>query len=158
MTTTKIVVVESDRLLRTAIAEYLKRQAYTVLEAADAASALLHLEQGAIQAVLLDTHPAAQGTDLLKQIRNRPALAQLPVIALIASHCNLEALDYLKPGDYLSVPFDMQQLANRLKHLLEGLVSAKPCTANSEPAPTDGLAAPVPVGGSDDGRETHDGQ
>jgi DNA-binding response OmpR family regulator len=132
---TTIIVVESNRLLRTAIAQYLKGQGYSVLEAEEAQTALSLLEQKPVQALLLDTHPAPAGTELLRQIRKRPALAQLPVIALVASHLSPEALDYLKPGDYLSIPFDMAHLAWRLKQLLAGLTSAEPCAARAGPTP-----------------------
>jgi DNA-binding response OmpR family regulator len=132
-------------LLRTAIAQYLKGQGYSVLEAEDAQTALTLLEQKPVQALLLDTHPVAAGTELLKQIRKRPALAQLPVIALIASHLNPEALDYLKPGEYLNIPFDMEHLAWRLKQLLAGLASAEPCSANAGPTPIGQPALPGEV-------------
>jgi DNA-binding response OmpR family regulator len=155
MTTTTIIVVESDRLLRTAIAEYLKRQGYCAVEVAEAKPALQHLEQGNIQAMLLDTHPAAEGTDLLKQIRNRPTLAQLPVLALIASQGSLEALDYLQPGDYLSLPFEMEHLALRLKRLLAG--STAVLAVPSELVPACPVPPPEPLGGQDDGAEMPNG-
>ena len=116
----KIMVVEEDRLLRTAIAAYLTRQGHIVWEAIGSVRALEHLEQESVDAILLDTHPTAYGVDLLKQIRNQPALARTPVIALVTTESEIEVLDYVEPGGYVRIPFDMQYLDWMLNRLLSG--------------------------------------
>jgi len=115
---TTIMVVEEDRLLRTAIAAYLKMRGYTVREAPNAALALEGLTQEPVSAVLLDTEPAARGLALLKQIRQQPMLAQTPIIAIVATNGGAEALDYLEPGDYVRAPFDMPYLDWTIKKVL----------------------------------------
>ena len=115
-----VVVAEADRLLRSAVAAYLKGHGYSVLEAGDALSVLNHLRQANVEAVLLDTHLNSQGVDLLKSIRSQPEWAQIPVVAIVASDYNAETLDYLPPGDYLRVPFDMVLLNWVLENLLIG--------------------------------------
>ena len=113
-----IMLIEEDRLLRMAIAAYLTRQGYCVREAPDATLALAHLEQEPVDAILLDTHPEAHGLGLLKQIRSRPTLAHTPLIALVTTDCEAETLDYVEPGDYLRIPFDMPFLDWMLNRLL----------------------------------------
>jgi DNA-binding response OmpR family regulator len=115
-----VVVAEADRLLRSAVAAYLKGQGYSVLEAGDALSVLNHLRQANVEAVLLDTHLNSRGVDLLKSIRSQPEWAQIPVVAIVSSDYNTETLDYLPPGDYLRVPFDMVLLNWVLENLLVG--------------------------------------
>jgi DNA-binding response OmpR family regulator len=115
-----VVVAEADRLLRLAVAAYLKGQGYSVLEAGDALSVLNHLRQANVEAVLLDTHLNSRGVDLLKYIRSQPEWAQIPVVAIVSSDYNTETLDYLPPGDYLRVPFDMVLLNWVLENLLVG--------------------------------------
>ena len=113
-----IVVAEGDRLLRSAIAAYLKGHGYSILEAGDALSVLNHLRQTTVEAVLLDTYLNSQGVDLLKYMRSQPDLARIPVVAIVASDYNAETLDYLHPGDYLRIPFDMLFLDWVLQDLL----------------------------------------
>jgi DNA-binding response OmpR family regulator len=132
---TTIMVIETDRLLRCAIAVYLKRQKYGVLEATDAQSARECLERENVQAILLDTHPEEQSLNLLKHIRSRPSLAQVPIIALITANGLLEALDYLKPGDYLRIPFDMKHLDWLLQKLLARPTLAQPSLPNLSQPP-----------------------
>jgi DNA-binding response OmpR family regulator len=115
-----VVVAEGDRLLRAAVAAYLKGHGYSVLEAGDALSVLNHLRQAKVDAVLLDTHLDSQDVDLLKYMRSQPEWVQIPVVAMVASDCNAETLDYLPPGDYLRIPFDMALLSWVLQNLLIG--------------------------------------
>lgn len=119
---TTIMVVEEDRLLRTAISAYLRMQGYTVREEPNAALALAGLVQEPASVVLLDTDPAGRGLDLLKQIRKHPGLAQTPVIAIVAADSGAETLDYLEPGAHVRLPFDMQYLDWVLSSLLVGPV------------------------------------
>ena len=115
---TRIVVIEQDRLLRSALVTYLKRQGYEVLEAAHTAFALEYLEREPVEAVVLDAFSGIEGTDLLKQIRTRLSLAQVPILAIVATNCSSEMFDYLEPGDYVRLPFDMPYLGWVLKELL----------------------------------------
>lgn len=112
-----IVVVEADRHLRSAVTAFLTRQGYVVRETANARSALGILRGESVQAVLLDLYPAPDGETLLKHMRSQPDLACMPVIAMLDTDCG-ELLDYLEPGDYLHIPFDMQHLDWMLKKVL----------------------------------------
>ena len=113
-----IIVVEENRLLRCAIVANLRRQGYSVLEVISVTSALEFIKQQSAHAVLLDMHPLAESADLLRQMRSLPILAQLPVVAMVAANSSLDALDYLDPGMWLRLPFDMQFLDWLLKKLL----------------------------------------
>jgi DNA-binding response OmpR family regulator len=112
-----VILLETDRLLYTAIAAFLTRQGYDVREAASARSALHILQGESVQAILLDPYPAPDGETLLRRIRSRPDLARIPVIAMLGVECG-EILDYLKPGDHLHIPFEMQHLDWLLRKLL----------------------------------------
>ncbi len=113
-----IIVAEGDQLLRTALAAYLKSHCYSVLEAGDALSVLNHLRQVHVEAVLLDTCLKLQDVDLLKYIRSQPEWAEVPVVAMVTSDDSAETLDFLPPGDYLRIPFDMAFLNWVLQNLL----------------------------------------
>lgn len=113
-----VIVAEGDRLLRSALAIYLKGLGYSVLEADDALSLLNHLRQVPVEVVLLDTYLKLKGVDLLKYIRSQPEWAEVPVVAIVTSDDNAECLDYLAPGDYVRMPFDMASLNWVLQNLL----------------------------------------
>ena len=115
--TPTVVLLEMDRHLQAAVTAFLTRQGYAVREAADARSALDILRGESVQAILLDPYPAPDGEALLRQIRSQPGLARLPIIAMLAADCG-EMLDYLEPGDYLHIPFDLQHLDWLLRKLL----------------------------------------
>jgi CheY-like chemotaxis protein len=116
-----VVVAEGDRLLRSAVAAYLKNHGYSIIEAGDALSTLDHLRQATVDAVLLDTYLNWQDVDLLKYIRSQPEWACIPIVAIVAADYNIESLDCLRPGDYLRIPFDMPFLDWVLENLLAGL-------------------------------------
>lgn len=113
-----IIVVEENRLLRCAIVANLKRQGYSVLEVISVTSALEFMKRQSAHAVLLDMHPLTESAFLLRQMRSLPVLAQVPVVAMIAANSSLDALDYLEPGMWLRLPFDMQFLDWLLRKLL----------------------------------------
>ena len=115
---TRIIVVEQDRLLRHALVTYLKRQGYQVLEAALAALALERLECESADAIVLGAFSETEGAEVLRQIRTQLDLAQVPIVAIVAANCSSEMLDYLEPGDYVRIPFDMPFLDWVLKELL----------------------------------------
>lgn len=128
-----IVVLEEDRLLRYALTAYLRQQGYDVREATAPASVMDCLEHECVQAVILDVHPAAQNVELMKQIRSRAELAHMPIIAIIATNSSPEILDYLEPGDYLRIPFDMQHLGWLLRSLLAKQAGLKNNSLNTVP-------------------------
>ena len=112
-----ILVVEADHLLRSAIAAYLRKQRHVVFEATGVMAALEVLGRQFVQAAVIDTHPW-QSVELLKQIRGHPTLAGTPVIAIVGHDNIAEVLEYLEPGEYLRIPFDMPFLDWLLQKLL----------------------------------------
>jgi DNA-binding response OmpR family regulator len=125
----KIIVAESNRLLSSAVSAYLRGVGYDVMEATDVPTTIACLRQTDVAAVLLDMYQNSSEIDLLRYIRSQPALTQTPVIALMTSDYQAESLDYLTPGDYLRVPFDMLFLDWVLQELL-----AKRAVIEEQPA------------------------
>ena len=129
-----IVVFEEDRLLRDAIVAYLGRQGYTVLETTASESVIDCLEHESVQAAILDMHPVAEDVELLKQIRSRAELTYMPIIVILNINSSLEVLDYLEPGAYVRLPFDMPYLDWLLKSLLAKPDGGGHCISASLPA------------------------
>ncbi len=114
-----VLVVVNDPLLRLAIVSYLKCKGHSPIEAADICSALTLIETCLVEAVLLDIHPFSERMKLLQEMRRRPGLRYVPVIALITSPYRLENLDDLGPMEYLQLPFDMPMLIWTLEGLFQ---------------------------------------
>jgi DNA-binding response OmpR family regulator len=113
-----LVLVECDSRFRLILTSYLEAQGYQVLPASDSTEAVRQLRQESVQAVLVDLGGSSHGFELLKILRSQTDLNQMPVLALLDPDDSSEALDYLNPGDYLAMPFEMPVLAWRLQELL----------------------------------------
>ena len=93
---TQILIVEDEEAIRTALAENLKMEGFTVVEAADGEAAAECLEKGGIDFMILDLMlPKRSGTDVLRDLRAvecdrvaigqylRPSKESLPVVAYV---------------------------------------------------------------------------
>ncbi|MEO5922292.1 MAG: chemotaxis protein CheW [Bryobacteraceae bacterium] len=78
---TPILVADSSAFSRGLIRNYLELAGYTVLESLDVADALEKLEHNPIGAVIT-AFPDAAATQLLQEMRRRPALSSTPVVNL----------------------------------------------------------------------------
>ncbi|HSW29960.1 MAG TPA: sigma-54 dependent transcriptional regulator [Longimicrobiales bacterium] len=116
----RILLVDDDDLIRTVVAERLKRRGYEVTAArclADARSAL----KGSFfpDAALLDIRlPDGNGTELLEELTSED---DIPCI-MITAHATIEsAVEALKKGaeDYLEKPFSLDRLEATLEATLE---------------------------------------
>ncbi len=101
------------KYLKSLFAPYVK----TVLEAKDGKQALQLAEQHKPTVILSDvTMPRMSGTELLHQVRSRPALASIPVVLITAKAGEDDRVDGLLSGadDYLSKPFKARELIARV--------------------------------------------
>ena len=81
-TDTRILVVEDNSETRYVLERVLHMEGYTCVSVDDAPSALRHLNGGQRPAVIiLDLHlPGMDGRTLLRELRARPDLANIPVV------------------------------------------------------------------------------
>lgn len=115
-----VLVVDDEKLIRWSLRERLQREGYTVEEAADAAAARAILHDRSFDLALIDLRlPDANGlTLLLEAQRAQPELA----VIIITAFSSIEgAVDALKSGasDYITKPFDMDDLAMTVKRTIE---------------------------------------
>lgn len=114
-----LLIAEDDQVLRDALEEQLKQAGYTVSCAEDGATARQMLEQNAYDAILLDVGlPVLDGISLLTWARQR--LGAVPVMMITARDDVSDRVKGLTAGadDYLTKPFDMQELLARVEALL----------------------------------------
>ncbi|WP_135466773.1 phosphate regulon transcriptional regulator PhoB [Crenalkalicoccus roseus] len=125
-----ILVVEDEAPLLTLLRYNLERQGFRVEEAADGEEALVRVAEARPDLVLLDWMlPSLSGLEVCRQIRRRPTTRDLPVIMLTARTEQQDAVRALDTGadDYISKPFDMENLLARIRALLRrsGTIASK---------------------------------
>ena len=115
----RILVVEDDALLGDAIQAGLKQAGYAVDWLRDGVTADQALTTEPYAAVVLDWGPPRlSGLEVLQRLRNRKS--DIPVILLTARDTVYDRIQGLDHGadDYLIKPFDMGELAARLRALV----------------------------------------
>jgi two-component system, NtrC family, response regulator AtoC len=114
----RILLVDDDPGVLFALSELLEAQGAEVLTAASGAEALLRLE--GVDVVVTDlAMPGMTGLELLEQIRARDR--ELPVILITAHGSERTAVAAMKKGayDYLTKPFDNDEVGYCLERALE---------------------------------------
>jgi len=115
----RILLVEDDRSLAAMLEEILRSAGYDVELAPDGQLGLhLGLSRSYDVMVLDRGLPAIEGLDLLGRLRSRGVLT--PVLVLSALGLARDRVDGLDAGaeDYLTKPFDIEELLARLRALL----------------------------------------
>lgn len=117
----RILVVDDDRELVDYLRRHLEAAGFEVENVADASEAWKALQGGVPDLVLLDIDmPGSDGLTLLRGIASDRTTAAVPVIVVTArqpSHDRVRALR-LGADDYVSKPFDVDELAARVRTVL----------------------------------------
>jgi DNA-binding response OmpR family regulator len=138
MSSSCILLVDDDPLLRRSVAFSLERAGYRVTTAASAEDALAIADRDPPNLVLLDIGlPGMDGLDALRRFRERPQAP--PVIFLTARRRELEEVLGLELGadDYVTKPFDKDVLLAHIKAVLRRV---------QQPAPPPPELQPLTVG------------
>ncbi|MEZ4223697.1 MAG: sigma-54 dependent transcriptional regulator [Polyangiaceae bacterium] len=117
-----ILVVDDEPNARTALAEILKEEGYSVETAADGFKALSRFEDFGPDLVLTDLKmPGMDGVELLKKLRNH--VSDLPVVLMTAFGAVETAVSAMREGadDYLTKPLNTDELVLVLDRCLERL-------------------------------------
>jgi len=115
-----ILCVDDDDRLRDLLKRYLTREGHDVTTAKDAESARRLMATMSFDLVILDVMmPGEDGLSLLKSVREKKS--DTPVILLTARSLPAERIEGLKIGadDYLSKPFEPEELALRIASILK---------------------------------------
>jgi len=115
----RILVVEDEPSLQQQICRELEKLAYTVDGTGDGKEALYLASEYPFDAAIVDLGlPGLSGLDVIARLRNDGS--QLPILILTARGSWQDKVAGLETGgdDYLTKPFQMEELAARLKALL----------------------------------------
>ena len=114
----RLLVIEDDPALQRTLAAALREESYAVDVASDGADGLFKAQQNAYDAILLDVMlPKLDGWGVLAALR--PA-SRTPVLMLTARDAVPDRIKGLNAGadDYLTKPFDIDELLARLRALI----------------------------------------
>jgi two-component system response regulator QseB len=115
----RLLLVEDDAMIGDSIRKGLRQEGFVVDWVQDGAAAATALQCEAYAAVLLDLGlPRKDGFTLLHEIRSRKS--RVPVLIITARAAVADRIKGLDDGadDYLVKPFDLDELAARIRALL----------------------------------------
>lgn len=118
MQTTKILLVEDDRLIIENLTEFLKGEGFEVQYAEGQEKAMRLLEEQEFELILLDvTLAQGNGYSACTQIKSR---YEIPIIFLTALDDEFSVVTGLEMGadDYISKPFRPRELVSRMRTVL----------------------------------------
>ena len=117
----KILLVDDDPRNAFALTNVLELYGLTVVRACDGRKAIGQLAAGDIDLVLMDVMmPQLDGHQTMREIRQMPQFARLPVIAVTARAMHGDREKSLAAGasDYVTKPVDIEELLNRMEQWL----------------------------------------
>lgn len=132
----KVLVVEDEQVIRTALRRLLERHGYQVSEAGSVKEALDHLSGQQFDIVVSDLRlPGAPGTDLIKATRT-------PVLIMTSYSSLRSAIDSMKMGavDYIPKPFEHNEMLQAVERIIQEN-TRQPVSPVSSDAPAE---PPVP--------------
>ncbi len=117
-----ILIIEDELNLANTISLNLKAEGYTTILAQNGTVAkdIINKSMSEVDLVMLDVMlPDTSGYELCEQIKKNKA--ELPVIFLTAKNQKYDKIEGLKLGadDYITKPFDLEELLLRIKNLLK---------------------------------------
>ena len=119
----KILVVEDDKFLRELLVRKLEGEGLSTVTAADGTEALQKMEETMPKLVLLDLIlPGIDGFDVLKKMKENPAIANIPVIILSNLGQKEEVEKGLKLGasDYMiKAHFTPDEIVEKVQKILK---------------------------------------
>ena len=116
--TRRILLVEDEKSIRSAVAAYLEREGYLVTPAEDGQVALEAFSKHKFDLIVLDLMlPKISGEEVCRQIRN---VSDVPIIMLTAKGAEEERIRGFEIGadDYLVKPFSPRELTARVRALI----------------------------------------
>ncbi|WP_059049792.1 response regulator transcription factor [Paenibacillus senegalimassiliensis] len=137
-----ILVVEDERKIARLLQIELESEGYAVSLAPDGVEGWAAYKAGGIALILLDVMlPGISGIDLLQRIR--AVDAETPVMMLTAKGSVTDKVTGLDLGanDYVTKPFDMEELLARIRVLLRKTPTTNGAETAGEPDPDEWLSA-----------------
>ena len=131
-----VLVIDDDELVSQTLQRALKMYGYHVMVAQSGAEGLQLARRHRPDLFILDiVMPGADGYQVCRQIRGDPLLKDLPVLFLTARGKDEDKIEGFRAGadDYLSKPFNMEELQLRVQAILRRVAQPAGAAAAREP-------------------------
>jgi len=118
----KILIVEDDQHIRKLLTILIRKEDVEIDEAVEGNEALQKLQDNRYVLVILDIMmPNVDGFSILKELREKPATAQLPVIIVTAKTEDKDLMRGYSMGAnyYITKPFEPQDLIHSIELILK---------------------------------------
>ncbi|MCK4642957.1 sigma-54-dependent Fis family transcriptional regulator [bacterium] len=115
----KILILDDEKFLREGIEKILRKKGFKVFSGKNGIEGLEILKENAVDIIITDLRmPDMDGAEFIHTIRENGL--RIPVIVLTAFGTIEQAVETLRGGasDFLTKPFELDQLLNRIKDLL----------------------------------------
>lgn len=113
-----VLIADDEAQIREILSLYFKKEGFKVIEAADGAEALVQIQAGKPDIILLDIMmPVLDGFEVCKQVRK---ISDVPIIMLTAKDFDDDRILGLEMGadDYIAKPFNTREVVARVKAVL----------------------------------------
>jgi DNA-binding response OmpR family regulator len=123
-----LVVADDDPDILRLLERRLSRRGYEVLTAGDGRAALEVIRRTTPDAVVIDrVMPAMSGEEVCAALKEDERTAAIPVVLLSAQATEREIVEGFGVGadDYLTKPFDLEELDERLRRLIAATRSGR---------------------------------
>ena len=120
--TKTILIADDETNLRRTLAEILRAQGYTIVEAADGSEAIEVLRKSTPDLVFTDWRmPPGGGEEVLRHLRKDLRLAAIPAIVITAFGSSDTTIEAIRLGayDFVTKPFDLDEISLTAKRALE---------------------------------------
>ena len=114
----KILVVDDEDEVRAGLREFLEEMDYAICEAADGEEALAKTFTEKPHIILLDLRlPKVDGYQVCQTLKGNPITSGIPIIMVTALNATPNKVKGIEFGadDYVDKPFDLDELAARIK-------------------------------------------
>jgi DNA-binding NtrC family response regulator len=139
----RILIVEDESVIRSALRRLLERNDYRVDEAGSVQEAESNFTLGDYDLIVSDLRlPGAPGTDLIGRAGPVPVL-------IMTSYASLRsAVDSMRMGaaDYIAKPFDHADMLSAVRRVIDKHAAARSERTVEEPAPAEGAERPIMIG------------
>lgn len=118
--TKKIMVVDDEPDILFTVGQMLEVNGYEVIKAVDGKECLDKLNEVTPDLVLLDIMmPEMSGWDVAAKIKEKPEWSNIPIVFLTAKGDTMSVgIGGLAAEDYITKPFDIEDLKNRVQKIL----------------------------------------
>ncbi|MPZ22548.1 MAG: response regulator [Dehalococcoidia bacterium] len=115
-----VLVVEDDERIQRLVAIVLRGEGFRVLQAMDGRQALSVVAQDIPGVIILDLMlPVLDGWVLREKLRQDPSTAEIPIVLISAVRNLPQTARDLEVADYLSKPFEIDDLVKAVRRQLE---------------------------------------